>query len=88
MRHLTTLLIALALILANPSRAEAIEPVLDFDIQSEVEYQAFRSAISKTMLVQVDLLLDERPRIGAVATGLLVFATKNPKATQIGRAHV
>jgi Bacterial Ig domain/Right handed beta helix region len=61
--------------------ARAQGPNLDLRINDEGAYQAFKGAMFKSEYVRVDYSLDPNPRAVAVATGLQIFATNNPLAT-------
>lgn len=70
---------AAMLVLAAGTTANAQS--LDFDVEDEASYQAFRDAVAKTEYVRLDYSLNAKPRVAAVTAGLLAFATNNPHAT-------
>lgn len=73
---------ALAVLAGIATSAMAMTPSLDFGVEDQATYDAFRDAIAASEYVRYDYVYDRKPRVVGVAAGLVVFATRNPLATE------
>lgn len=82
MRTSNSFALSAAALVALAGLAHAAPPVLDFNVEDDPSYHAFRDAIKASEYVRYDYVTDRRPRVVGTAAALLVYATRNPLATE------
>lgn len=80
MRNAVHRIVSLIPSVALATLAHGAPPNLDFKVQDDASYGAFRDAVSAAEHVRYDYIADQRPRIVAASAALVAFATRNPLA--------